>query len=119
MRYALEGSVRATADRVRVTAQLIDAANGGHVWADGRMYIYASHDEECQEDFWMKDWHAFSSADLVNWTDHGAILSVKDLKWADNYAWAPDAAYKNGKYYFIFPAGTGHKDRVNPGKSTK
>ncbi len=83
----------------------------GHVWADGRMYIYASHDEECQEDFWMKDWHAFSSADLVNWTDHGAIFHVKDIAWADNYAWAPDAAYKNGKYYFCFPAGTGHKDR--------
>jgi hypothetical protein len=91
----------------------------GHVWADGRMYIYASHDEECQPDFWMKDWHVFSSADLVNWTDHGACLSVKDLKWADNYAWAPDAAYKNGKYYFVFPAGTGVKDRANPRNSTK
>jgi beta-xylosidase len=91
----------------------------GHVWADGRMYIYASHDEECQEDFWMKDWHVFSSADLVHWTDHGACLSVKDLAWADNYAWAPDAAYKNGKYYFVFPAGTGVKDRVNPRNSTK
>lgn len=91
----------------------------GHVWADGRMYLYASHDEECQPDFWMKDWHVFSSADLVHWTDHGACLSVKDLQWADNYAWAPDAAYKNGKYYFVFPAGTGVKDRVNPKNSTK
>ncbi|MBV1908063.1 MAG: family 43 glycosylhydrolase [Kangiellaceae bacterium] len=90
-----------------------------HVWADGKMYLYTSHDEECQQDFWMKDWHVFSSEDLNNWTDHGAVLSVDDLSWADNYAWAPDAAYKNGKYYFVFPAGTGHKDRVNPEKSTK
>lgn len=90
-----------------------------HVWKDGRMYIYASHDQECQEDFWMKDWHVFSSADLIQWTDHGACLSVKDLSWADNYAWAPDCAYKNGKYYFCFPAGNGYKDRVNPEKSTK
>lgn len=90
-----------------------------HVWADGRIYVYTSHDEECQPDFWMKDWHVFSSADLVHWTDHGACLSVKDLKWADNYAWAPDAAHKNGKYYFVFPAGTGVKDRANPRKSTK
>jgi len=90
-----------------------------HVWQDGRLYIYASHDEECQEDFWMKDWHVFSSDDLVNWTDHGACLSVKNISWADNYAWAPDCAYKNGKYYFCFPAGTGFKDRVNPEKSTK
>lgn len=34
VRYVVEGSVRARADRVRVTAQLIDAAKGGHVWAE-------------------------------------------------------------------------------------
>lgn len=91
----------------------------GHVWKDGKIYLYTSHDEECQEDFWMKDWHVFSSEDLIHWTDHGACLSVSDLTWADNYAWAPDCAYKNGKYYFCFPAGTGVKDRKNPEKSTK
>lgn len=91
----------------------------GHVWADGKMYLYTSHDEECQTDFFMKNWHVFSSADLVNWTDHGSCLSVNDLSWADNYAWAPDCAYKNGKYYFCFPAGSGTKDRVNPKNSTK
>ncbi|MFB6344001.1 family 43 glycosylhydrolase [Saccharicrinis sp. FJH62] len=90
-----------------------------HVWKDGRIYIYASHDEECQPDFFMKDWHVFSSDDLINWVDHGACLSVDDLTWADNYAWAPDCAYKNGKYYFCYPAGTGIKDRVNPKNSTK
>jgi TolB-like protein len=34
VRYVLEGSVRKAADRVRVTGQLIDAANGIHLWAD-------------------------------------------------------------------------------------
>ena len=34
VRYVVEGSVRATAKRVRVTAQLIDAHTGGHVWAE-------------------------------------------------------------------------------------
>jgi adenylate cyclase len=32
--YVLEGSVRKAGNRVRVTAQLIDAIGGGHVWAD-------------------------------------------------------------------------------------
>jgi beta-xylosidase len=90
-----------------------------HVWKDGKMYVYTSHDEECQEGFPMKDWHVFSSSDLLNWTDHGAILSVDDLTWADNYAWAPDCAYKNGKYYFCFPAGTGNTDYENPKNHTK
>ena len=34
VRYVLEGSVRKAGARVRTTAQLIDATNGGHVWAD-------------------------------------------------------------------------------------
>src|SRR5262249_7046499 len=34
VRYVLEGSVRKADNRVRVTSQLIDAANGSHLWAD-------------------------------------------------------------------------------------
>jgi len=34
VRYILEGSVRKTGNRVRITAQLIDASTGHHVWAE-------------------------------------------------------------------------------------
>ena len=34
VRYMLEGSVRHSVSRVRVTAQLIDAGTGGHIWAE-------------------------------------------------------------------------------------
>ncbi len=34
VRYVLEGSIRSRGDRIRVSAQLVDAIDGGHVWAD-------------------------------------------------------------------------------------
>ena len=34
VRYVVEGSVRKAGNRVRITAQLIDAASGSHLWAD-------------------------------------------------------------------------------------
>ena len=34
VRYVLEGSVRRSGDRVRITGQLIDTATGAHLWAD-------------------------------------------------------------------------------------
>jgi TolB-like protein/class 3 adenylate cyclase len=34
VRYVLEGSVRKSGNRVRLTAQLIDSLDGSHVWAD-------------------------------------------------------------------------------------
>jgi adenylate cyclase len=34
VKYVLEGSVRKVANRVRITAQLVDATTGGHLWAE-------------------------------------------------------------------------------------
>ena len=34
VRYVLEGSVRRSGDRIRITAQLIDGTTGNHVWAE-------------------------------------------------------------------------------------
>ena len=34
VRYVLEGSVRKSGQKVRITGQLIDAASGAHIWAD-------------------------------------------------------------------------------------
>ena len=49
VRYVVEGSVRREAGRVRVTAQLIDAANASHVWADrydrALEHVFAVQDE--------------------------------------------------------------------------
>ena len=48
VRYVLEGSVRKAGARVRITAQLIDGENGGHVWAE-------RFDRELTDIFAMQD----------------------------------------------------------------
>lgn len=49
VRYVLEGSVRKSGNRIRITVQLIDAKDGTHVWAErsGRSIddIFAIQDE--------------------------------------------------------------------------
>ena len=48
VRYVLEGSVRRSGDRLRVTAQLIDAKTGTHIWAD-------RYDREMADVFLVQD----------------------------------------------------------------
>ena len=48
VRYVVEGSVRRSGDRVRVSAQLIDATTGEHVWAD-------TYDREIADVFALQD----------------------------------------------------------------
>ncbi|WP_423127899.1 family 43 glycosylhydrolase [Gaoshiqia sp. Z1-71] len=69
-----------------------------------KLWIYPSHDIAGSIHWDMVDWHAFSSSDLVNWTDHGVIFGLDDIVWADKWAWAPDCIERDGKYYFYFPA---------------
>ena len=53
VRYVLEGSVRKEGNRVRITAQLIDASSGGHLWAErydrDLKDIFALQDEVTKE----------------------------------------------------------------------
>jgi len=53
VRYVLEGSVRRAAGRVRIAAQLIDGASGGHLWAERYdcelNHIFTAQDEITRE----------------------------------------------------------------------
>lgn len=72
-----------------------------------KVFIYTSHDEDetVNNFFTMYDWMLFSSEDMVNWTDHGAVASLKDFGWCErtNGAWAPQAIERNGKFYLYVP----------------
>lgn len=81
---------------------------------EGKIYVYPSHDIKAPPEYkgrpnWfvMEDYHVFSSANLTDWKDHGVIVTQTAVPWADPTAyamWAPDCVFKDGKYYFYFPA---------------
>lgn len=72
---------------------------------EGRVYVFTSHDEDItvRNFFTMNDWMCYSSEDMVNWTDHGVVLSYKDFSWSRGDAWAGQCIYRNGKFYFYVP----------------
>lgn len=81
---------------------------------EGIVYVYPSHDIPASPGrgranwFVMEDYHVFSSENLTDWKDHGVILTQTDVPWLGRESfdmWAPDCVFKNGKYYFYFPAG--------------
>ena len=51
----------------------------------------------------MKEWRVWSSADMVNWTDHGSPLNVGTFSWAKADAWAGQVIARNGKFYWYVP----------------
>ncbi|QGQ93815.1 hypothetical protein EHS13_02280 [Paenibacillus psychroresistens] len=90
---------------------LFTADPSAHVWEDGKVYIYASHDMDPARGCDLMDrYHVFSSEDMVNWLDEGEILRSENVSWGrpeGGFMWAPDCAYKNGTYYFYYPHPSG------------
>ena len=93
-----------------LTPGIYTADPSAHVF-NGRIYIYPSHDIESGipendlgDHFDMRDNHVFSMDDVNGEVkDHGIALDVKDIPWSGRQLWAPDVAYKNGKYHLYFP----------------
>ena len=98
-------------DFKHLVRHIYTADPSAHVFK-GRIFIYPSHDIEAGipfndlgDHFDMRDYHVFSMDQIDGpVTDHGVALDIKDVPWAKRQMWAPDAAFKNGKYYFYFPA---------------
>ena len=84
VRYVLEGSVRKAGGRVRITAQLIDAQSGTHLWAD-------RFDGSLEDVFDLQDNVAISVAGVIEptlqaaETAHSASRPTDDLTAYDLY----------------------------------
>jgi adenylate cyclase len=77
VRYVLEGSVRKAAGRVRITAQLIDASDGTHLWAD-------RFDGDLQDVFELQDRVASAVAGLIEPTLRQAEIERARRKRPDS-----------------------------------
>ena len=92
-RYVLEGSVRRSGQRVRITAQLIDAACGGHIWVE-------QYDRELSDIFAIQDEITARVASAIQsklWVAEelrGCKRSVDDLGAWDLVARAVSHQYK-------------------------
>ena len=80
-----------------------------HVMPDGRIYIYGSHDHYERDRWCSHDYRVFSCDDpkLEHWVDHGEAfhnrLEGGQVWWRPGKRlYAPDAIYKDGKYYLYF-----------------
>lgn len=94
-----------------LVSHIFTADPSAHVFA-GRVYIYPSHDlpEDLPENdlgdhYGMTDYHVLSQDHPeAPAQDHGEALHVRNVPWAARQLWAPDAAYRHGRYYLYFPA---------------
>jgi TolB-like protein len=87
VRYVLEGSVRRSGNRVRITAQLIDASTGAHLWAD-------RFDDPLEDVFELQDRVASSVAGVIEPALQGIWIRgspCSKRRWAD-----PAADVRNG-----------------------
>src|SRR5436305_14391714 len=75
--------------------QTIYTADPAPLVYNGRVYLYADHDEDNSTFYTMKDWRVYSSADMVNWTDYGSPLSLASFSLASTNAWAGQAIFRN------------------------
>lgn len=98
---------------VVTTSYTADAAP--KVMPDGKVWMVTSIDHPNGGGYkTMHSYRAYSSKDMVNWTDHGEILNINDLQNSGGSAlWAPDIIYYHGLYYLYYPvAYTNSKDVI-------
>lgn len=67
-----------------------------------RIYAFVGEDKAGVGGWFnMPHWVLYSSADMINWTDHGVILKASDFPHANPYgAWAAQMVEKDGLYYY-------------------
>ncbi|MCX7283239.1 MAG: glycoside hydrolase family 43 protein [Novosphingobium sp.] len=101
-----------------LVSEIYTADPSAHVFG-GKIYVYPSHDietpladDDLGNQYAMRDYRVLRMDRIGGPVTIGPVaLDVKDVPWASQQMWAPDAAYKDGTYYLYFPARDKVKDK--------
>ncbi len=98
--------------RQPLITQFFTADPSAHVF-EGKIYIYPSHDldldnipdNDSGDQYQMTDYRVLCQ-DRPDGParDCGEALHLSNVPWALRQMWAPDVAYRDGRYYLYFPA---------------
>ena len=124
VRYVLEGSVRRAGDRIRISAQLIDAATGAHRWAE-------RYDRKLEDVFAVQDEVARTIVAVlavhVNKAETERVLAKPPATWQayDYYLRAADSCGSLLPFFVqqgrpsagrrVLAPGAGHRSQLRPG----
>lgn len=110
MRKAATALIACTAIAVQAINPIVPpgmfmADPSGHVWQDGKLYVYGSRDESPKY-YCSTRYDVLSTSDLENWTIHRDAFASKgkgdEVGYSDAILAAPDCHYKDGKYYMFY-----------------
>jgi hypothetical protein len=83
-----------------------------------RLYVYGSYDVSGDTFYCSREYHTFSTSDLIVWKHHGVSFSTDEAvartedqppaggEWADETLFAPDCIERDGVFYLFFCTAT-------------
>lgn len=71
------------------------------------LYLYVGRDQENApaKSYLMREYRLFTTTDMVNWTDKGAVLKTSEVAWSNGEANAAQVIERNGKFYYYISTG--------------
>ncbi|MDR0954306.1 MAG: glycoside hydrolase family 43 protein [Rikenellaceae bacterium] len=99
--FCLTGLCISFASAQNPIVQTLYTADPAPMIHNDTLFVFLGHDEDFapSNSYLMREYRLYSTTDMVNWTDHGAVLSTGQVSWSANDASAAQCIERNGKFY--------------------
>jgi len=94
--------VRFSAQAQNPIIQTMYTADPAPMIHNDTLFVFVGRDQENAplNSYLMREYRLYSTTDMVNWTDHGAVLRTSEVGWSVGDASAAQCIERNGKFYF-------------------